>query len=105
MLFFFFVSYCYLRWGICFQKKKKKALGKAAVHRKEGSTLSKIFLRKFAKQNRFYKLNVIRDETLHINFDTPFILFILICEKTKQNKSYKHRGKRKNKCEEDYVIN
>ena len=62
-------------------------------------------MRKFAKQNRFYKLNVIRDETLHINFDTPFILFILICEKTKQNKSYKHRGKRKNKCEEDYVIN
>ena len=99
--FFFFLIAIYVGVYVF----KKKALGKAAVHRKEGSTLSKIFMRKFAKQNRFYKLNVIRDETLHINFDTPFILFILICEKTKQNKSYKHRGKRKNKCEEDYVIN
>ena len=91
--------------GLYVFENKNKTLGKATVHRKEDITLSKIFLRKFAKQNRFYKLNVIWDKTLHINFDTPLILFILICEKTKQNKSYRNRGKRKNKYSKDYVIN
>ena len=59
MVFFFFLLLRAIYSGVYVFENKNKTLEKAAVHRKEGSTLSKIFLRKFVKQNRFYKLNVI----------------------------------------------
>ena len=48
--FFFFIIAIYV--GVYVFENKNKTLGKAAVHRKEGSTLSKIFLRKIVKKKK-----------------------------------------------------